>query len=147
MTEFSKKIMESVGTLRKIYEKGRNVVKINYPAIEISKYEKNKEIVIVLLYDSIDGTFELQEPVYRYYSKISYYDFKRPENRWTRNKKFLFNTIRNLKRGGFWEKISNKDFLVVNKLNTEADYKNRLEMLKEVKNRVPGIPGVKESSK
>lgn len=137
--KFSKEIMEAVETLRQIHEVGKNIIKVDYPAIEISKYMKDREISVVLLYDSVDGTLELQEPVYRYYSKVSFYDFKRPEKRWTRNREFLFNLIRNLKRSNLWERISNKDFLVVNKSNTETDYKNRLKLLQEVKTMVPGI--------
>jgi hypothetical protein len=95
------------------------------------------------LYDSGDDSFELQEPTYRYYSKISYYDFRRPEARWTRNKNLLFSLIRNLKRSGFWERLSNKDFLVVNKSNKVADSKDRLKVLKEVLTKFPGIKGAK----
>ena len=134
--EFSKEIMESIGTLHKIYNVSKNFIKVNYPSIIIFKYQKEHEISIVLLYDSIDDTFELQEPVYRYYSKISYYDFKRPENRWTRNKKFLFSIIMDLKKSGLWEKISNKDFMVVNKLNEKISSENRLNVLREVKNKI-----------
>jgi hypothetical protein len=85
----------------------------------------------------MDNTFELQEPVYRYYSKISFYDFKRPENRWTRDKGLLFSIINNLKRSGFWEKISNKDFLIVNSYNKKANVKERMKVLKEIQKNFP----------
>jgi hypothetical protein len=137
--EFSRDIMESIGTLNQIYGTGKNIIRVIYPAIKISKYQKDREISVVLLYDSIDDTFELQEPVYRYYSKISYYDFKRPENRWTRNKEFLFTLIRNLKRCSLWEKISNKDFIGINEFNKEISSEYRLKILKEVQNKIPGI--------
>jgi hypothetical protein len=135
--EFSKEIMVSVDLLRKFYDCGKNLIKINYPVIEIIKYDRVKEITITLLYDSMDDTFELQEPVYQFYSKISFYDFKRPESRWTRDKGLLFSIIRNLKRSGFWEKISNKDFLIVNTLNKKTSVKERLRILKEVQNKFP----------
>lgn len=135
--EFSKEIMVSVELLSKLYGYGKNFVKVNYPTVEIVKYDKAKEVTITLLYDSIDGTFELQEPVYRYYSKISFYDFKRPENRWTRDKGLLFSIINNLKRSGFWEKISNKDFLIVNSYNKKANVKERMKVLKEIQKNFP----------
>lgn len=135
--DFSKEIMVSIGLLSKFYDFGKNLVKVNYPIVEIVKYSKAHETSIVLLYDSVDNTFELQEPVYRYYSKISFYDFKRPENRWTRDKELIFSIINNLKKSGFWDKISNKDFLIVNSYNKRANVKERIKVLKEIQKNFP----------
>lgn len=144
--KFSSDILGSVDILRQVYNTGKNVIRVEYPVIEVSLYTKDRETSVVLIYDSVDGTFELQEPVYRYFSKVSFYDFKRPEKRWTRNKGFLFSLIRNLKRSNLWEKISNKDFLVVNKSNTETDYTDRLKVLQKVKTLVPGITSTRKST-
>ena len=129
--KFSKEILEKVYTIKQLYESHKNdYVEATYPVIEIKKFFKDKELSIRMIYDNRDKTFELQSPTYQYYSKISHYDFKRPEARWTRDKGFLFSLITNLKASGFWDMISNKDFLIVNRMNKNSNPKELLKVLK-----------------
>jgi len=133
--KFSKEIMDFVHALRQYYGEGstkNDYVEVAYPVIEIKKMFKERELSVKLIYDSIDKTFEIQSPTYQFFSKISHYDYNRPESRWTRDKDFLFSLIRNLKLCGLWELISNKDFLVVNSFNKRTDVKKLWKALKEI---------------
>ena len=132
--KFSKEIMEYVYTLRELYDHNKNdYVEVFYPVIEIKKIFNNHELFIRLIYDNKAGTFEIQAPTYQYCSKISHYDYQKPENRWTRDKHFLFRLIKNLKKSGLWSIISNKDFLVVNSFNENINASNLKELWKTLK--------------
>jgi len=134
MKTFSKEIMDCIHNLRQFYEGAskNDYVEATYPVIEILKMFKEREMSVRLIFDSGDKTFEIQAPTYHYFSKISHYDYNKPENRWTRDKDFLFNLIRNLKHSGLWEMVSNKDFLVVNSFNKRTNPKELWKALKEI---------------
>jgi hypothetical protein len=131
---FSEAILTAVYALRNFYKGRRNCVSANYPIIEIIKYDKNKEISIKLFYSSDTDTFEIQPPDSKHYSKISFYDYKKPEHRWIRNKGFLFPFIKDLQRCGLWDLISNKDFLIINEHNEKIAVEKRIEILKNIIN-------------
>jgi hypothetical protein len=137
MIKFSKEIMERVYKLRQLYETQKNnYVEASYPIIEIKKIFKEHELFIRMVYDSKAGTFELQAPTYQFCSKISHFDYNKPESRWTRDKGFLFSLIHHLKDSGFWNMISNQDFLVVNSFNEKinpGEAKKLWKILKTVK--------------
>lgn len=131
---FSEIIKECVLNLRAIYKGRRNCVLMNFPIIEILKYSKDKELSIKLFYYPNSGTFEIQPADSKFCSKISYFDFSRSERRWTRDKRFLFSTISELKQCGLWELISNKDFLGINYNNEKVSEIDRSELLKSILN-------------
>jgi hypothetical protein len=106
--------------------------------MEIVKYEKEergseREISIKLFFDYKTETFEIQAPTYKYYSRISHYDYNKTERRWLRNKDYLFSLIRNLKNCGLWEMVSNQDFIVVNNFNKKINSERVLKILEGVK--------------
>jgi hypothetical protein len=92
----------------------------------------DKEISIKLFFNQKAKTFEVQAPTYKYYSRISHYDYNRTERRWLRRKDYLFELIKQLKFCGLWEWVSNKDFIVVNSFNQNTDHKKLLKILREV---------------
>lgn len=133
MNLFPTEIAEELEALQYIYSAYKGgVIEIFYPIVQIRKINSKKEISIKLFYDHESNSFEVQAPTYRYYSKISYYDFKTPEHRWIRNKDVLFSLIKNLKKCGLWNKISNKDFLMVNEYNPKVNFDKLSKMLKAV---------------
>jgi hypothetical protein len=133
MLSFPDTVMQCVHILTQFYANSRNYIIVSFPIIEIIKYNKEKEISVKLFFDFKTETFEIQAPTTKYYSKISHYDYKNmTERHWTRNKGYLFSLIGNLKFCGLWDMISNKDFLVVNSYNKNADPKRLLKILKDV---------------
>jgi hypothetical protein len=131
---FPETINTSVYALRNIYRGRRNCVLADYPIIEITRYEKNKEVSIKLFYSSSTNTFEIQPPNTKYYNKISFFDFKNPEHRWVRNKDVLFPFIKDLKKCGLWDLVSNKDFLIINEHNEKIDVEKRIDILNKILN-------------
>ena len=121
MTTFPKAILDNAYILREIYGDSRNQVIISYPVIEIINLKMDIEYSTKLLYDSKKGLFEIQPPTYRFYSKISHFDFRKPESRWSRRKDRIFQLIKILKYSGLWEMVSNKDFLVINEHNDKIN--------------------------
>ena len=105
---------------------------MNYPIIEIIKWFKDKELSLKLFYFDSTNTIEMQPPDVKFLSKISYYDFNKPERRWVRNKTFLFSIINNLKTCGLWDLVSNKDFITINMYNKKATVDKRAEDLKKI---------------
>jgi len=132
---FSEDVLAIVFALRELYKSKKNCVSVNYPVIEIFKYSQNKEMSVKLFYSSSTNTFEIQPPDSKHYSKISFYDYKKPEHRWTRNKEFLFSLIKDLQRCGFWDLISNKDFLIINAYNDKVAVDKRVEVLNDLINK------------
>jgi len=132
MIFFNEEIDINIFKLREIYKGKRHCVVASYPLLEVIKYFSHKEVSIKLFYSQIFNTFEIQPSSYQYYSKISYYDFKKPERRWARDKNDLFSFIRDLKKCDLWPYISNKDFLIVNSLNTKKSSKELWAVLKEI---------------
>jgi hypothetical protein len=129
---FPEDVLAVVLALRDIYKGRKNCVLMNYPVIEILKYDLNKEKSVKLFYSSNTNTFEIQPPDFKHYSKISFYDYKKFERRWTRNKNFLFPLIKDLQRSGFWDFISNKDFLIINAYNDRIAVDKRAEILNKI---------------
>jgi hypothetical protein len=83
-----------------------------------------------LFFDLKTGSFEIQAPSYKYYSKISHYDYNKSERRWMRNKDLIFSIIKKLKISGIWDHVSNKDFIIVNSSNKKSNHKQLLKDLK-----------------
>ena len=133
MNNFPEQVMNGVFVLNQIYQKTKNCVVAEFPVIEILKYKGNYEVSVRLFFNGETGMFELQSPVYRYRSKISYYDYRNVEFRWIRNKEYLFSLIRNLKLSGLWPLITNQDFLTVNRHNHSSDHKILSKNLKNLK--------------
>lgn len=129
MLKFSDDIVQCVYRLRERYGTRRNCVVLTYPIIEILKYFKDREYSTKLFYDPQTHTFEMQAPDHKYVTKISYYDYQRPERRWTRSINHLFPLVKDLKACGLWVYIANKDFIVLNQLNTRASNSKRQKML------------------
>jgi len=129
---FNKKISECIERLRDLYKNSRTCVVCDYPVLEIVAFENDKEISQKLVYGENTGLLEIQEPTYKYYSRISHYDFKRTERRWTRDKKIIFKLITDLKKCELWDFISNKNFLVVNNHNENVDIKQLKSVLKQI---------------
>jgi len=132
MFGFSPEINKCVESLQLIYNRRSHYVSVNFPIIEILKVFKDREISIKLFYNYDMKLFEIQPPDARYYSRISFYDFRKSERRWVRNRDILFSLILDLKRTGLWDYISNKDFLVVNNYNKKTDIKDLWEDLKKL---------------
>ena len=130
MKKFDVDILSCVKKLRDKYQRQRTCVILNYPVIEIVKFMRDKEVSTKLSYG--DSGLELHAPDQKYYSKISHYDFRTIERRWTRDKGYIFSTIRDLKFCGLWQYISNKDFLMVNTHNENADPKKLKTILKKI---------------
>lgn len=131
MNFFPQNIMGKLVVLKNVYEKSTRVgvIDINYPIVEIKKQYIDKEISIKLFYDDTTESFEIQAPTYKYFSKISHYDFRVTERRWCRSKEVLFCVIKNLQRCGLWGNISNKDFIIVNSSNERTNPEKLKEIL------------------
>lgn len=117
---FPSYVLESVDILRRRYKNVKRFVKASYPIIEIIFEEKIHKICFQLFFIN-DEYFEIQEPTYSYYSKISHYDYHRGERRYSRNKGHLFTFIADLKMCGLWELVKNKDFIKINEHNERTD--------------------------
>lgn len=127
---FSKDIIDSVEILNIQYKTRRRYVTAEYPIIEINIEEKVHRVCFRLFYIN-DEYFEIQNPTYHYYSKISHYDFKTGESRWSRDKGLIFSVIRDLKICGLWDLVRNKDFI---KINEHNDHSNRSLLQQELDN-------------
>ena len=125
---FSKDIIDSVEVLNIQYKTRRRYVTAEYPIIEINIEEKVHRVCFRLFYID-DEYFEIQNPTYHYYSKISHYDFKTGESRWSRDKGLIFSVIRDLKICGLWDLVRNKDFI---KINEHNDHSNRSLLQQEL---------------
>jgi hypothetical protein len=126
---FSESIINSVDILNRHYEKRKRFVEASYPIIEITIEEKKHRVSFRLFFLE-DKYFEIQNPTYHYFSKISHFDFKTGERRWSRDKKMIFSIISDLKLCGLWEMVKNKDFLKINDFNDNIDrekLKNELD--------------------
>ena len=130
--DFPEGIMDAVYALRKKYRNRPHCVVLAFPILEIIKVEKGKEISIKFFYDYMANTFEMQAPDCRYYSRISHYDFNKPERHWIRNKNYLFPLIRDLRISGLWSYISNKDIVVINSFNKNSDQAGLLAKLEKL---------------
>lgn len=132
MISFPDSVLELIHALQESYSKGKNCLIISYPILEVIKEENEREVSTKFFFDYKTGTFEIQPPTYRYFSKISHFDFKKPERRWSRNKNYLFPLIGKLKDSGLWDLVSNKDFLVVNEHNDKIDQKKLNSVLEKI---------------
>jgi hypothetical protein len=132
MKEFNGHILDFVDLLRTRYKNTRTCVIVEYPVIEIVKFLSDKEVSTKLFFDSDNETFEFRAPDQKFYSKVSHYDFRMTERRWTRNKRHIFSLITDLKYCGLWKYISNKDFLIINPHNENAKPKELKTILKKI---------------
>jgi hypothetical protein len=133
MLSFPDRVLEGIQKLRDRYSGKKHTVAANFPIIEIIKYMDDREISTKLFFFVDSNTVEIQAPDQRFYSKISYYDFRSTERRWVRNKGYLFALVHDLKLCGLWEYVSNKDFLVVNSFNPRANQDELLKLLDEIR--------------
>ncbi len=122
---FPDSVIEAVHELRRTYQGSKTCVVVNYPIIEIMQIQKDKELSIKLFYFPGTDTFEIQPMDSLHYQKISFYDYRKKERRWIRNKGLLFSTIKHLQHCRLWEMISNKDFLTINENNERASIQSR----------------------
>lgn len=129
---FSEEIMNKLQELKKIYRRKKTFVAVNYPIVEITKYISDKEVSLKLFYFSEKNSFEMQPPDHRFYSRISHYDYKKIERRWTRDKSLLFPFIMDLKESGLWEYVSNKDIIIVNSFNKNTNTEKLWNALKDL---------------
>lgn len=125
---FPPDIIKSVQVLQRKYKGRRRYIRASYPIIELTIDEKVHRVCFQLFYMG-DKYFEIQNPTYEYFSRISHYDFHRGETRFSRNKDVLFTVIADLKMCGLWELVSNKDFIKVNEHNANSDKKKLEEEL------------------
>jgi hypothetical protein len=132
MNSFNEHILDFVDLLRIRYKNTRTCVIVEYPMIEIVKFLRDQEVSMKLIFDGDNETFEIKAPDQKFYSKVSHYDFRMVERRWTRDKQYIFSLIKDLKYCGLWKYISNKDFLVVNPHNEKAKPKELKTILKKI---------------
>lgn len=128
MTNFPDHITDMVNFLREVYRRRRIYVIEAYPILEIIREEKRRKISFKFFYNPSDDTFEMQIPDNEYFSSISHFEYDRAERRHVRDKVVIIMLIKDLKRSGLWEKISNKDLIVVNDRNKKSD-KSKLRSL------------------
>lgn len=75
--------------------------------------------VSCLLLAGTDGMYDLQPFVYEFHSKISFFDYSTPENRYARNQLYFYSLFRLLRDANMWDIISNRNtFLQVNESNS-----------------------------
>ena len=133
MLEFREEIIQCVYRLRDRYGSKRNCVVMAYPIIEIINFwkldQRDLEISTKLFYSQDTGLFEMQAPDQKFSTRISYFDYNRPERRWTRSMSYLFPLVKDLKICGLWDFISNKDLIVLNQLNEKASSEKRQKIL------------------
>jgi hypothetical protein len=119
---FPPNILDAVEILRCKYVRLKRNVIVAYPIIEITIKESLRLTCYQLFYIN-DEYFEIQKPTYQYFPRISHYDFKDNEQRWSRDKRTLFSIILDLRDCGLWEFVRNKDFIKVNDNNKYSDKK------------------------
>lgn len=137
MLNFPDAVLQSIDTLRsEIGSNRKNILIASYPFLEVIMVNRvsggEREISLKLFYDLKSNTLEIQAPTYKFYSKISHFDYNQSERRWSRDKNIIFKIIRCLKASGLWDFISNKDFIVVNEHNKNSNHKQLLKDLKMI---------------
>lgn len=91
--------------------KGSNSVKL--------QKEFGNNVVSCFLIRNDEGLYDIQPFTYSYRSKISYFDYSTPENRYARNYLFFISLFRLLHDCGMIDIINNRDtFLQVNSENS-----------------------------
>jgi hypothetical protein len=92
-------------------------------AIRLTKQFGSTTVSTILLRNA-EGMYDLQPFTYTFRSRISFFDYATPENRYARNQIFFYSLFRLLRDVNMWDIISNRDtFLQVNENN--AHLKNR----------------------
>lgn len=130
---FPEHIMESVELLRWRYSNRKAFVITDFPMLEILKEEKRKEVSMRLTYHAATDTFHMEAPDARYFSKMSHFTYKEPERRFIRMKAVLLAFINDLKYAHLWEKIENKDLIIVNALNERSDKEKLKKLLDSIR--------------
>jgi hypothetical protein len=86
-------------------------------AIELSKVFGDRRIFCYLIRRD-DGTYDLQPTDYEYKPKISFFNFRRPERRITRNQMFIASVFKLIRDANMWDVIANRHtYLEVNDNN------------------------------
>jgi len=93
---------------------------------------KNLRVIKISLIPDGD-MLRLVHPKYEHHCRTSYFISSEGEQRMTLNKVYLESVIRSLKNSELWERVVNRDFLVVNgdnkKLNKLVAKKMLMEMI------------------
>jgi len=77
-----------------------------------------KQVVSCVLLRDENGLYDIQPFTYTFHSRISFFDYQTPENRYARNQLFFRSLFRLLRDANMWDIIANKDtFLQVNEEN------------------------------
>lgn len=86
--------------------------------------EFNNTTVECMLIRNDNRMYDIQPFTYLFRSKISYFDYSTPENRYARNQLFFQSLFRLLHDANMWDIISNKDtFIQVNSQNNHISGK------------------------
>jgi hypothetical protein len=86
------------------------------------------KVVSIILEETPIG-FVINPPSYTFRSKISFFDYCEDEQRWSRNKVIIEQTVRILKKTKLWVMIQNKDFFKVNEHNKKTASKEKAKEL------------------
>jgi hypothetical protein len=89
-------------------------------------------VSLQLKYFPKSGIFEIQPLDTIYVNKISHFDYLNPERRLVRNKSLIISYVNDLKKCKLWDKVINKDFLIVNTQNNKIDVQQRIELLNKL---------------
>jgi hypothetical protein len=82
-------------------------------AISLAKQFGNTVVSCILLRE--DDEYNLQPFTYTFHSKISFFDYQTPENRYARNQMYFASLFRLLRDANMWDIIGNRNtFLQVN---------------------------------
>ena len=140
MIGFPAEIVDAVYALRQLYRSRRNYVVMNFPVIEVVSIVRKKAIFdktisTKLFYNISTNTFTLQAPDTEHRSSVSYFDYSVKERHLTRDKDLLFALIRDLKKVGLWDYVSNKDMIIVNTFNSKTDPDQLWNVLKKITGR------------
>jgi len=98
----------------------------------------NGRPVTLLLESQGGGRYHLVFPSYIFHSTISHFAPSEEEHRFCRNKNLLASVVKVLKRSALWDRLENKDFMVVNTANNrsnKAKLRSELEFLRSYRPR------------
>lgn len=103
------------------------------PLIFYKEFGKNNVKVIKISLVTEGDMLRLVPPNYEHVCRTSYFQSSDgPEERMTLNRVYLESTIRSLKNSGFWDRIVNKEFLIVSEDNKRLNRTVARKILKEM---------------
>jgi hypothetical protein len=108
--------MSVVSDFKKLDKSLRGQVFSSSKGIQIIKKGVGRPVTVLLEPEGRDA-YNLKFPTYTFTSAVSHFSPKEEERRFCRNKMVLFQIIKDLKKVELWDKIKNKDFLIVNPNN------------------------------